>query len=150
MIHLAPPLASGDPGDDIGRLALHTVLLVLSAGALLYALSRRGPLRTLSLFLRGVRTEAVVERIVLTKTDDRFRRRPVVVFTTPDGTVVRAEPVRYRRRFRGQEGGVVGVRYRRADPGRVVVEGFDSPLEALDPLAGYVVFLVTLWVSVRG
>lgn len=148
-LHLAAALAASE-NDALhtDRLAGHIALLILSAGALLFTVTRRGPLRTLSLFLRGVRTEAVVERIVLVKADDRFTRRPIVVFTTPDGTVVRTEPAAYRRRFRGEEGGVVGVRYRRGEPGRILVEGFDSWAGVLSPVIGAAVFVVTLWLSV--
>jgi hypothetical protein len=149
LLLVAAPLASAaDPADPFDQLGVHILLLILSAGAVLFTVSRRGSLRTLALFLRGVRTEAVVERVVLVKSDDRFTRRPTVVFTTPDGTVVRTEPAAYRRRFQGEEGGTVGVRYRQDEPGKIVVEGFDSWVGALAPAFGIAVFVVTLWLSV--
>lgn len=101
-------------------------LIVVSVAALFATVVNLRNVRLWVLRATGRRARGVVTRIELvTGSTGKVLRRPLVAFTTGDGTQIVSAPVLYRPRSRLDEGSAVTVSYAPQNPNRIVVHGYD-------------------------
>jgi hypothetical protein len=86
----------------------------------------------------GRRASGVVSKIeFVTGANGEVLRRPVVAFSTRDGTEVVSAPVLYRESVRLDKGSAVDLSYARGRLTRIVVHGYDFRLrEPIHATAG--------------
>lgn len=126
--------------------AVALTLIMVSAAALIAAVMS---LRNAHLWLRlvtGRRASGVVTEIgIITSATGEVLRRPIVMFSTEDGTEVVTAPVLFRKSVQFAKGAAVTVSYVRRRPTRIVVHGYDFRLR--EPIFAVLALLTAIGIA---